>query len=50
MEYYLNQNFEQVLQDHGAMSRFFKQRQLREMEAEEIEDDRRKDMISWLKI
>ncbi|KAG1499402.1 hypothetical protein G6F45_012748 [Rhizopus arrhizus] len=37
VEYYLNQEFERVVQGNGAMSPFFKQQRLRELEAEEVD-------------
>ena len=46
VEYYLTQEFERVLQGNGAMSAFIKQQRIREMEAEEVDDQAREDMVS----
>lgn len=46
VEYYLTQEFERVLQGNGAMSPFFKQQRIREMEAEEVDEQVRERMIS----
>ncbi|EIE76800.1 hypothetical protein RO3G_01504 [Rhizopus delemar RA 99-880] len=46
VEYYLNQEFERVVQGNDAMSPFFKQQRLRELEAEEVDEEVRSDMIT----
>ncbi|KAG1057085.1 hypothetical protein G6F43_001058 [Rhizopus delemar] len=46
VEYYLNQEFERVVQGNGAMSPFFKQQRLRELEAEEVDEEARSDMMT----
>ncbi|KAG1452047.1 hypothetical protein G6F57_016016 [Rhizopus arrhizus] len=46
VDYYLNQEFERVVQGNGAMSPFFKQQRLRELEAEEVDEEVRSDMIT----
>ncbi|KAG2193588.1 hypothetical protein INT47_007391 [Mucor saturninus] len=45
VEYYLLQEFERVIQGNGAMSLFFKQQRIRELEAEEIDDENRTRMV-----
>ncbi|KAG1562966.1 hypothetical protein G6F47_000554 [Rhizopus delemar] len=46
VEYYLNQEFERVVQGNGTMSPFFKQQRLRELEAEEVDEEARSDMMT----
>jgi hypothetical protein len=46
VEYYLNQEFERVLSNNGAMSAFTKQQRVRQMEAEEIDEVDRESMIT----
>lgn len=45
VEYYLLQEFERVIQGNGAMSPFFKQQRIRELEAEEVDDEDRERMV-----
>ncbi|OAD79041.1 hypothetical protein PHYBLDRAFT_62194 [Phycomyces blakesleeanus NRRL 1555(-)] len=45
VEYYLTQEYERVMSNNGAMSSFTRQQRIREMEAEEVDDDARETMI-----
>ncbi|KAG1056753.1 hypothetical protein G6F43_001373 [Rhizopus delemar] len=46
VEYYPNQEFERVVQENGAMSPFFKQQRWRKLEAEEVDEEAKSDMIT----
>ncbi|OAD68777.1 hypothetical protein PHYBLDRAFT_173192 [Phycomyces blakesleeanus NRRL 1555(-)] len=45
VEYYLTQEYKRVMSNNGPMSSFTRQQRIREMEAEEVNDDDREMMI-----
>ncbi|OAD73101.1 hypothetical protein PHYBLDRAFT_146414 [Phycomyces blakesleeanus NRRL 1555(-)] len=45
VEYYLTQEYKRIISNNGPMSSFTRQQRIREMEAEEVDDDDREMMI-----